>query len=62
MLNLDATRPNSDRKAVLEYLSIPEDMLLAFEINSGVVFRPGYFIAVDEITDSLVVCVRGTMV
>lgn len=46
---------------MLEYLSLPKENLLEFEINSGTIFRPGYFIALDGLTQSLVFCIRGTM-
>jgi len=57
----DSTRKDADRKAVLEYLRIPEANLLAFELLTVDLFRPSYFIVLDDITNSLVLTIRGTM-
>ena len=58
---VDAARADADRKSLLEFLAIPDDHLLELKMATNDLFRPGYFIAVDEIKDSIVLCIRGTM-
>ena len=62
MVSVDYVRKHADLKCVLEFLAIPEDKILAFELATAHVFRPSYFIAVDDLTDSIVLVIRGTMV
>ncbi|KAI9029027.1 hypothetical protein CLU79DRAFT_524787 [Phycomyces nitens] len=57
----DAVRDHSDALTVMEYLKLPEECLLAYELRTGEAFRPSYFVARDPSTDSLVLCIRGTM-
>ncbi|KAL0088372.1 hypothetical protein F4703DRAFT_1904233 [Phycomyces blakesleeanus] len=57
----DAVRDHSDALTVMEYLKLPEECLLAYELRTGEAFRPSYFVAQDPSTDSLVLCIRGTM-
>ncbi|KAI8050911.1 hypothetical protein BDF22DRAFT_112166 [Syncephalis plumigaleata] len=57
----DSIRKHSDAASVREYLSLQDDELLAYEFHAGLVFRPSYFIAIDKETDSIVLCIRGTM-
>lgn len=58
----DAMRDHSDALSIIEYLSIPKEDLLAYEFRSAEAFRPSYFIARDRSTNSIVLCIRGTMV
>lgn len=58
----DAMRQHSDALSIIEYLSIPKEDLLAYEFRSAQAFRPSYFIARDRSTNSIVLCIRGTMV
>jgi hypothetical protein len=58
----DSTRRNADKKCLLEFLVLPEEHLLIFDMDPGHVFRPGYFVAYDAVTESIVLCIRGTMV
>ncbi len=62
MTLLDYVRKHADLKCVLEFLALPEDRILAFELATAQVFRPSYFIAIDDLTDSIVLVIRGTMV
>ncbi|KAI8981562.1 hypothetical protein BDB01DRAFT_744682 [Pilobolus umbonatus] len=57
----DAMREHSDAKSIIEFLSIPKDDLLAYEFRSVEAFRPSYFIARDQFTNSIVLSIRGTM-
>ncbi|KAI9597820.1 hypothetical protein BDF19DRAFT_434538 [Syncephalis fuscata] len=57
----DSIRKHSDAASVREYLSLEEEDLLAYEFNGSLVFRPSYFIARDKETNSIVLCIRGTM-
>jgi hypothetical protein len=58
----DAMREHSDAKSIIEYLTIPKEDLLAYELRSAHAFRPSYFIARDRFTNSIVLSIRGTMV
>lgn len=58
----DSTRKDADRKAVLDFLKLPDANLLAFELTTVEIFRPSYFVAIDDITNSIVLTIRGTMV
>ncbi|KAI8372887.1 uncharacterized protein BYT42DRAFT_49753 [Radiomyces spectabilis] len=57
----DAVRNQSDTLSVREYLSLPKEDMLAYEFRSTEAFRPSYFIARDRSTNSIVLCIRGTM-
>ncbi|KAG0174874.1 hypothetical protein DFQ28_006748 [Apophysomyces sp. BC1034] len=57
----DAMRSHSDALSVIEHLSIPKDDLLAYEFQQTEAFRPSYYIALDRRTNSVVLCIRGTM-
>jgi hypothetical protein len=57
----DSTRKDADKKALLEFLALPEDNLLSFQPASAGVFKPSFFIAKDELTESIVLVIRGTM-
>ncbi|KAI9316314.1 hypothetical protein BX666DRAFT_1858941 [Dichotomocladium elegans] len=57
----DAMRNHSDSLSIIEHLSIPKEDLLAYEFRSAKAFRPSYFIARDRNTNSIVLCIRGTM-
>lgn len=58
----DAMRDHSDVLSVVEYLSIPKEDVLAYEFRAAEAFRPSYFITRDRPTNSIVLCIRGTMV
>ncbi|KAG0165013.1 hypothetical protein DFQ30_009080 [Apophysomyces sp. BC1015] len=57
----DAVRGQSDPRSIIEYLSIPKEDLLAYEFRTAEAFRPSYFVARDRATNSIVLCIRGTM-
>ncbi|KAI8145650.1 hypothetical protein BJV82DRAFT_20937 [Fennellomyces sp. T-0311] len=57
----DAMRDHSDALSILEHLSIPKEDLLAYEFRAAGAFRPSYYIALDRPTNSIVLCIRGTM-
>ncbi|KAI7877192.1 hypothetical protein K492DRAFT_239349 [Lichtheimia hyalospora FSU 10163] len=57
----DAMRDHSDVLSVVEYLSIPKEDVLAYEFRAAEAFRPSYFITRDRPTNSIVLCIRGTM-
>lgn len=57
----DSVRRDADRKAVLEFLAIPDENLLCFNPVTKGIFQPGHFVAVDDMTQSLVFVIRGTM-
>ena len=58
----DAMRDHSDALSIIEYLSIPKEDLLAYEFRVAGAFRPSYYISLDRPTNSIVLCIRGTMV
>ncbi|KAG2227573.1 hypothetical protein INT45_002258, partial [Circinella minor] len=57
----DAMRDHSDALSIVEYLSIPKEDLLAYEFRLAGAFRPSYYISLDRPTNSIVLCIRGTM-
>ncbi|KAI9491174.1 hypothetical protein BDB00DRAFT_510582 [Zychaea mexicana] len=57
----DAMRDHSDALSIIEHLSIPKEDLLAYEFRMASAFRPSYYIALDRPTNSIVLCIRGTM-
>jgi hypothetical protein len=57
----DLSSFDADRKSIVDYICIPPDNILSFEIGTQQIFRPSFFIALDEIKDSIVLAIRGTM-
>ncbi|KAF7727403.1 hypothetical protein EC973_007567 [Apophysomyces ossiformis] len=57
----DAVRAHSDALSILEFLSLPKEDLLAYEFRPAEAFRPSYYVARDRETNSIVLCIRGTM-
>ncbi|KAI7867972.1 hypothetical protein BDF14DRAFT_1798206 [Spinellus fusiger] len=57
----DAVRDHSDTLTVIEYLKLPRECLLAYELRTGEAFRPSYFVVKDPKTNSIVLSIRGTM-
>lgn len=58
----DSVKKDSDRKCLLQFLSLPSENLLDCELARMEVFRPSYFIAIDMHTEALILTIRGTMV
>ncbi|ORX53109.1 hypothetical protein DM01DRAFT_1336298 [Hesseltinella vesiculosa] len=56
----DAVRSHSDTLSIMEHLALPKENLLAYEFR-GEAFRPSYFVARDQATNSIVLSIRGTM-
>ena len=60
-LVVDSARSDADRKTVLEYLSIPEEDMLEFNLGAQILYRPNYFICIDRKLSAVVLAIRGTM-
>ncbi|KAI9292998.1 hypothetical protein K502DRAFT_294458 [Neoconidiobolus thromboides FSU 785] len=58
---LTAGQIMTDHGAIKEYLKLNDNLLLGYEFRSNELFQPTYFIALDQITQSLVISIRGTM-
>ncbi|KAI3644966.1 hypothetical protein MP228_011130 [Amoeboaphelidium protococcarum] len=57
----DSARKDADRKTVMEYLNLTEDVMLDFSLNYVGLYRPSYFVVKDSFTNSIAMCIRGTM-